>query len=151
MNDNAVMAGDQQAVYGGLSGLDLLESGVDILLPVLGAAGFSLETTRAGSGSGGPFAAGRFTKADRHIELCVRYALNSVSYGWRDISLTHQDLCRGVGIRGSYPGYSDDPLDGFRHLLADLTGPLAPFLEGTDFTWYSISARVAARPQPKLP
>jgi hypothetical protein len=33
-----------------------------------------------------------------------------------------------LGVTASYPGFSADPLDGFRHLAADLEGPLLPVL-----------------------
>lgn len=33
-----------------------------------------------------------------------------------------------LGVKGAYPGFSDDALDGFRHLAADLAGPVRPML-----------------------
>jgi len=47
-------------------------------------------------------------------------------YGWGDASLLHQDYMRWRGIRGSHPGLSDDPFDGFRYPQADLAGAAAP-------------------------
>ena len=53
-----------------------------------------------------------------------------------DYSVSHEDFVRGVrgtdGIDGAseYPGFSDDPLAGFRHLRADLERFGAVFLTG---------------------
>jgi hypothetical protein len=38
------------------------------------------------------------------------------------LALSHADYLRGLGATGAYPGYSDDPIDGFRHLALDLPG-----------------------------
>jgi hypothetical protein len=37
---------------------------------------------------------------------------------------------RALGVRGAYPGFSQDALDGFRHVLSDLTAHAGGFLAG---------------------
>jgi hypothetical protein len=51
-----------------------------------------------------------------------------VTYRWGDESYEHRQVVDALGVTASYPGYIADPLDGFRHLAADLEGPLAPVL-----------------------
>ena len=66
----------------------------------------------------------------------MRSSLGLVRYHFGDYSVSHEDLVRGV--RGTeriagpseYPGFSDDPLAGFRHLRADLERFGAVFLTG---------------------
>jgi hypothetical protein len=87
-----------------------------------------------GSGSGGDFAIGRYIKPRRSIELHVRFVLGIVLYRIGDQELKHQDLMACLGIpreRVSYPGYSEEPTDSFRHLRMDLEGPLRGILDGS--------------------
>jgi hypothetical protein len=44
----------------------------------------------------------------------------------------------------AYPGYSNDPLDGFRHLAHDLERHCAEFLTGTDAEWRAVAEAAAA-------
>ncbi len=62
------------------------------------------------------------------METHVREALGIVEYRWGSLKLAHQDYLRVRGVKGSYPGFSDDPVDGFLHLAADLAGPARPLL-----------------------
>jgi hypothetical protein len=130
----------------GISGQEaLLEAGAAILAPVLSPAGFIYEPARQGRGSGGDFAAGRFTRGTQLIEFHLRHSLGLVTYGWDDLTLAHAGYLRGLGISGAYPGYSDDPLDGFRHLALDLSGPLSGFLDG-DHRGFERGLQAAAQP-----
>jgi hypothetical protein len=104
----------------------LLERGVAELTPVLGPAGFEFIQSDEGTDSRGSFASGEFLKGERRLELQVRSSLTLVRYHFGDESLPHEDLVRGVraldGIseEGQYPGFSADPMAGFRHLRHDL-------------------------------
>jgi hypothetical protein len=104
----------------------LLEQGVANLTEVLGPAGFEFIMTDDGASNGGSFASGEFLRGDRRLELEVRSSLSLVRYHFGDESLSHEDLVRGVraldGIseEGQYPGFSDDPMAGFRHLRHDV-------------------------------
>ncbi len=104
----------------------LLERGVAELAPVLGPAGFEFIQSDEGTDSRGPFASGEFLKGDRRLELQVRSSLTLVRYHFGDESMLHEDLVRGVraldgvSAEGQYPGFSDDPMAGFRHLRHDL-------------------------------
>src|SRR4029079_17546195 len=104
----------------------LLELGVAELAEVLGPAGFEFIQTDEGVGSGGPFASGEFLKGDRRLELHVRSSLGLVRYHFGDESLSHEDLVRGfralegISEEGQSPGFSNDPMAGFRHLRHDI-------------------------------
>lgn len=123
----------------------ILEAGAAILGVVLLPAGFTFQLVREGRGSGGDFAAGRFIRGSQYLEFHFRHSLGLVTYGWGDADLSHADYLHGAGVTGSYPGYSSDPLDGFRHLAADLAGPLSQFVEG-DRAGYERGLRAASRP-----
>jgi hypothetical protein len=124
----------------------VLESGAAIIAPVL--AGFTYQPAGEGCGSGGEYAAGRYTRGTQSLEFHVRYSLGMVTYGWGDVVLAHADYLRGLGVTGRYPGYSEDPVDGFRHLAADLAGPLSGFRDGNrrEFERARESARQARGP-----
>ena len=101
---------------------ELLEHGRDILAAALEPHGFVFERGIADTGSGGRFAQGAFVRPRHRLEFSVRRALGEVLYRVGHTAITHEDLMRVVaGPRlAHYPGFSADPLDGFRHLRADL-------------------------------
>ena len=114
---------------------ELLERGAAELAAVLGPAGFEF-IQADGADSGGPFASGEFFRGDRRLELRVRSSLALVRYHFGDESLSHEDLVRGVRAleaiseEGQYPGFSTDPMAGFRHLRHDLDRFGAIFMRG---------------------
>jgi len=63
----------------------------------------------------------------------VRHALAEVRYRVDAATLLHEDFARAAVGRGQarYPGFSDDPLDGFRDLATDLVRFGSVFLAGT--------------------
>lgn len=77
-----------------------------------------------------PCGISRFTKGAQYLELHFRHSLGQATYGWDDTATSHPDYLRGLGVTGSYPGYSGDPTEGFRHLALDLAGPLSGFRDG---------------------
>ena len=128
-----------------------LLKGAAILGTVLVPAGFALEPGAHGKGSGGPAAQGRFVRGTQSIEFHFRWSLGLVSYRWDDTTLSHADLLRGLGTSGDYPGYGNDPLDGFRHLAADLAGPLEWFVAGNREPFEQAAEFIARNPKPPLP
>jgi hypothetical protein len=104
-----------------------------------------------GSGSGGPLAHVTWWRGRQYIETHVRGALGIVKYGCGDLRFLHQEYLRWRGVHGAYPGFSDDPLDGFRHLRDDLLGPAADVLTLTDEDFSRVAAGVAAMSPPRLP
>ena len=136
------MSGEDKAVT--------LAAGAAIVGQVVGPAGFVFEPGTRAEGSGGPFAAGRFVRTDQYVELHFRHSLGLVSYGWGGAVVSHEDYLRGVGVKGAYPGFSGDPLDGFRHLTEDLAGPLAGFVAG-DRLSFDAALAAAAVPHSRLP
>ena len=114
----------------------LLERGVAELTDLLTPAGFEFIQSDDGAGSATPFASGEFLRGDRRLELHVRSSLTLVRYHFGDESLSHEDLVRGVraleaiSTPGQYPGFSTDPMAGFRHLRHDLERFGAIFLRG---------------------
>ena len=105
---------------------DLLERGVAELAGVLGPAGFEFIETDDGASNGGTFASGEFLRGDRRLELQVRSSLSLVQYHFGEESMSHEQLVRGmralegISAEGQYPGFSNDPMAGFRHLRHDL-------------------------------
>jgi hypothetical protein len=116
--------------------VELLERGVAELAGVLGPAGFEFVGTEEGADSGGAFAIGEFHRGDRRLELHARSSLSLVRYHFDEQSLSHEELVRGVRAlehiseEGKYPGFSEDPMAGFRHLRHDLDRFGGVFLRG---------------------
>jgi hypothetical protein len=113
----------------------MLEKGSALLIPLMVKQGFSFEILGKGGSSGGHFAYGEFRRVDRKLELHFRHSLGIVTYHLTTQSMSHQDYMRSVISKpktSHYPGFSEDPLDGFRHLLLDLQEHCSDFLSGTD-------------------
>jgi hypothetical protein len=109
---------------------EVLGQGKTILHPVLDSAGFVPKTSAvSGDGSGGRFVEQRWTNGARSIVVWVRFGLGSVRYAWGDDVFDHRDVAEAIGARCSYPGFSEDPVDAFRHLADDLAGPMAALLD----------------------
>jgi len=109
-----------------------LRQGASILTPALQPLGFRFDVVQVDESSGGPFAVWVFDRGDRSIELHVRSALGIVMYRVGDASLEHRAFMDELGVVDrAYPGFSDDPLDGFRHLLEDLRKHGESFLDGS--------------------
>lgn len=111
---------------------ELLDQGRSILDPVLEPHGFGFEIVAEGKSSGGPVAVGEYRRGDRSVELHVRWALGIVRYRIGDIALDHRDYVACLGGVAAYPGFSDGPLDSFRHLAADLRAVCSAFVTGAD-------------------
>lgn len=115
---------------------EVLERGVAELSTVLEPAGFIFIDGGEESTSAGTSARGDYLRGDRRLELQVRFSLGLVRYHFGDYAISHEDLVRGV--RGTeriagpseYPGFSDDPMAGFRHFRADLERFGGVFLTG---------------------
>jgi hypothetical protein len=107
---------------------EMLGAGNSILAEVLLPAGFALGKTGSAKGSGGHFATAKWTRDAQFIELHFRYALGIVRYGWDEEAFDHRQVVGALVASASYPGFSDDPLGGFRHLAQDLSGPLSRIL-----------------------
>lgn len=124
----------------------VLECGQEILEPVLQPHGFAFAARAQGKSSGGEFASGAFVRGDRRLELHFRHSLGMVTYHVGLTSVAHEHLMRAIlGSAGGneYPGYSTNPLDGFRHLRHDLQRYGAVFLSGTDAEFTELVGRAA--------
>jgi O-succinylbenzoate synthase len=58
-----------------------------------------------------------------------------VEYQLGTVAISHEDLMwsvTGQHRSTAYPGFSNEPLDGFKHLAADLTQYAQDFLAGSD-------------------
>jgi hypothetical protein len=124
-----------------------LKAGLEILDSFMQSLGFVYTQTSAGVGSGGSFAAEEFRRGDRRLELHFRYSLGLVTYHVGNLALSHEDyMWSTVGRRWAtqYPGFSTDPLDGFRHLLADLQRYCSEFLSGSDTDFIERAKRAEA-------
>jgi hypothetical protein len=116
-----------------MDAIELRRSGVELLSPVLVPCGFVYQAGEVDRGSSGLYAHGGFARANRSLEFSVRHALGEVRYRVDAATLLHEDFARAAVGRGQarYPGFSDDPLDGFRDLATDLVRFGSVFLAGT--------------------
>ena len=89
--------------------------------------GFVFVALASGKSSGGWSASGEFRRERdgelRRLELHFRHSLGLVSDHVDGTSLSHNDYMRALKAKNQDPGFSHDPLDGFRHLLHDLEHP----------------------------
>lgn len=112
---------------------EVLRAGCEILSEVLVPERFEWVQQDTGNSSGGVFAWGQYVRGDRRLELHFRHSLGLVTYRLGDESASHDWLVRCItGAQGSYPGFSDEPLDGFRHLRDDIQTHCSVFLRGDD-------------------
>jgi hypothetical protein len=133
-----------------------LKDGVAILAEVLAPYGFTPTSPTSGTGSGGTYASCQFSRDNRSLRLHFRYSLGLVEYEVGGEALPHEAYMWSVtGRRGAtnYPGFSINPLDGFRHLANDLKRYAQDFLSGSDQDFIAHINRAAAlrRHAPRLP
>ena len=117
-----------------MSPTEILRAGSEILVPIMEPHGFTFVEGPSGESSGGNFARGDFVRDDRRLELHLRHSLGLVTYHCGPLSATHESYMRqllGDGGAHRYPGFSDDPLDGFRHLAHDIENFAGDFLTGS--------------------
>ena len=127
-----------------------LHVGCEILDPVLTVHGFVRRPIESGPGSGGPFARTEYLRTDRRLELHFRYSLGLVTYHLGGSAISHDAYMRAVlGTRGAnqYPGFSQDPLDGFRHLRHDLQQFCGEFLSGSEEAMAAVVATAVNQAQ----
>lgn len=135
--------------------VEVLREGAAELASILGPDGFTFVETDSGLSSGGHYASGEFRRENRRLELHVRWSLGLVTYHVGDANLRHEDLTRAVAATQhvqespQYPGFSDQPLDGFRHLAADLVRFGRVFTKGTAEEFSVLLAWVRRNPSPK--
>lgn len=133
---------------------EVLRGGAAELVSILGPEGFTFIETGTGSSSGGHFASGEFRREDRRLELHVRWSLGLVTYHVGDANLRHEDLTRAIAATqqvqepAEYPGFSDQPIDGFRHLRADLVRFGRVFTQGTAEEFLVLVAWARRHPRP---
>lgn len=135
---------------------EVLMAGVKLLQSFMNSYGFVYTPTHSGIGSGGKFASGEFRRENRRLELHFRHSLGLVTYHVGSVSISHDEYMWSVlGRRwaSKYPGFSDDPLDGFRSLLVDLEQHGTDFLAGSesDFLKRVEHFRELKRHAPRLP
>ena len=128
----------------------VLQQGREILDPLLTAHGFHFELGDSDVGSGGRFARGAYVRGDRRLSFSMRFALGHVQYSIGAQTLPHEEFMRVVAqdSEPQYPGFSSDPLDGFRHLHADLLHFGRVFLEGSDREFAAVATRAAETTPP---
>jgi hypothetical protein len=125
---------------------ETLEVGMRILCPLMEAHGFKQSNQESGKGSGGAYASAEWIRGNRKLEIHFRHTLGLVRYHVGEVSLSHEEYMWAVtGERWStqYPGFSDDPVDGFRHFAADLSRHGSSFLADPDDNFVADAKRVA--------
>ena len=106
-----------------------LINGVKELEPILEPYGFKFVLESEGLSSGGRSACGAFLCGDKRLELHFRYSLGLVSYQIGNIKIDHSDYITAQNGKGSYPGFTSEPIDAFKHLADDLRKYGEPFLK----------------------
>lgn len=125
---------------------EILEHGRAVLDSVLLSHGFAFEPGVAAVGSGGAFARGAYVRGSHRLEFSVREHLGEVVYRVGPTLISHEELMRVIAgpRRAKYPGFSDDPLDGFRGLKDDLEQYGKAFLRTVDEDFHAFAARAVA-------
>ena len=132
--------------------VDFLRMGCDLLNPVMHRHDFSFKYGPAGQGSGGSYVSGMYVNGNRKLEIHFRLSLGLVTYHFGKISLDHESYMHAlVGTNGGnrHPGFSEDPLDGFKGLVFDLDNFASAFLNG-NFEEFSRCV-IAAEERKKIP
>jgi hypothetical protein len=133
---------------------DALAVGRGILDPILIPHGFAWVAGAAGQSSGGLFASGEFVRGNRYLEIHFRHSLGLVTYHVGNTALDHASYMRAVlGVTGGnrYPGFSSDPIDGFRHLAHDLQNFCQSFVSGSDEQFNVIASDARANGYKAIP
>jgi hypothetical protein len=131
-----------------MNALASFHAGCKILDEVMNPHGFFLVEGLSGQSSGGNFASGEYVRDDRRIEIHFRFSLGLVTYRLGSLLLAHESYMRALlGKNGGnkYPGFSDDPLDGFRHLSYDLSHFCGDFLGGSGEEFARCAVKAAAQ------
>ncbi len=92
---------------------------------------------------------GRVRAPRAELELHFRSSLGMVAYRLGRLVVAHEPYLRALGVpvgTNQYPGFSDDPLDGFRHLAYDLSHFCADFCSG-DASVLRVAARTGDGPR----
>ena len=133
-----------------MDAIEALCEGSSLLESVLAPFGFAFRVLGSGDSSGGRFASGVFEHDERRLEFSFRYSLGLVTYSIGGASLSHSEYMRALGHASdaSYPGFSSDPLDGFRHLRQDLERFGSEFLTGDETDFERRCEWVASNPAP---
>src|SRR5258705_2617774 len=132
-----------------MDAIELRRRGGELLSPVLVPYGFVYQAGEVDRGSGGLYAHGGSHERTVRWNSACGHALGEVRYRVDAATLLHEDFARAAVERGQarYPGFSDDPLDGFRALATDLVRFGSVFLAGTtaEFAAVVTKASVPAR------
>ena len=126
---------------------EILEKGRRLLDPVLEGHGFKWVPGASGSSSGGHFACGGYVRGNRRLEIHFRYSLGEVTYHLGGQSIEHPAYMRAVFGQGGgnqYPGFSNDPLDSFRHLAYDLNNFCDAFFSVSEEEFERLARQVEA-------
>jgi hypothetical protein len=132
---------------------DILQAGIRELDAIMVPNGFAFKPGQEGRSSGGKFAYGEYYRGNRRLILHFRWSLGLVTYHVRDVFLDHEGYVRALfglsKVQGhnSYPGFSTDPLDGFRHLREDLERFGEVFLKGSDEEFRALKNWIDVHPK----
>lgn len=126
-----------------------LEKGVEILLPIMEANGFRFVFENEGNSSGGNFSQGVFVSGNKRLELSVRWSLGCVEYQISGSSISHAEYMEAIGKKkeASYPGFSNEPIEAFNHLLADISQYCDLFLMGSDEEFIKLINEYKSKPK----
>jgi hypothetical protein len=117
---------------------EVFDQGIELLSPMLRLHGFEFGGRHVHQyasiiGRREEAVRGEFARGDHRLELELWHSLRNVIYRIDDLRLAHEPYMRALGVppaANAYPGFSNDPLDGFRHLKTDLESYGREFLAG---------------------
>lgn len=128
--------------------VEILRAGCEILDQIMAPYGFRFVPGASGNSNFGLFASGDYVRGDRRLELHFRYSLGLVTYHIGDVSVSHDAYLRALTKDeggNQYPGFSAEPLDGFRHLAHDLQKFCGDFLFGGGEILLAVTAEVKSK------
>ena len=110
----------------------ILQEGRKYIDPIMEANGFHWKDGRSGNSSGGFSDSGEYIKENRKLELHFRWSLGMVKYHIGESQISHENYMLHLAGKGkaTYPGFSKEPLDAFKHLADDLQKYGEDFLSG---------------------
>ena len=125
----------------------VLTEGSKELEALLAPHGFQLHLGETDKGSGGYFCRGEFVRDAKKLEFSFRWSLGLVTYRLGQLELEHTEFMRVQGVKGAYPGFSDDPIEAFRHLRSDIENFGAPFISEEDDEFKALVEKAAVSPK----
>jgi hypothetical protein len=129
------------------------KAGLEILSPFFDARDFDLRIYPPVPDGGGTVYSAQFVWGNHSVTLIHRASLSDVAYSIGAMSIEHAAYLQALGVLmgATFPALTDDPLEDYRGLLADLEERVTPFFEEPDRDFMEIAEIHGHRGHPWLP